>query len=106
MKRQNNLFDNVLWAKKILGISDLETKKDVQKKYRELSRKFHPDKCPEPKKEECAQKMTEINEAYKILKQYMEEYLFGFTEEELKKQDPNSDFKNRFLHDWNWGDGN
>lgn len=39
---------------------------DIQRRYRELSRQFHPDKCPTPI---CEEQMLAVNEAYDVLKQ-------------------------------------
>lgn len=56
---------------------------DLQSRYRELSKIYHPD-MPTGN----AQKFDEITKAYKLLKKYMKEYRFSFDEEEFLTQYP------------------
>ncbi len=49
----------------ILGVSREASQDDINKAYRKLARKYHPDVNPEPEGEE---KFKEINEAYEVLK--------------------------------------
>src|SRR5437660_6997709 len=50
---------------KILGVSKNASQKDIQKAYRKLARKFHPDVNPDDKSAE--EKFKEINEANEVL---------------------------------------
>ena len=53
---------------KILGVDKNATKDELKKKFRELSKQWHPDLCKdESKKEEYEEKFKEINEAYSVL---------------------------------------
>jgi len=49
----------------ILGVDKSATEKDIKRAYRQLARKFHPDKNPDDKAAE--EKFKEINEAYEVL---------------------------------------
>ena len=49
----------------VLGISKSATEKDIKKAYRELAKKYHPDKTPDNKAAE--EKFKEISEAYEVL---------------------------------------
>lgn len=52
----------------ILGVEKNATKDEIRKKFRELSKKWHPDLCKdESKKEEYEEKFKELNEAYSVL---------------------------------------
>ena len=57
--------DNTLYHR--LGISSEATDSEIQKAFIGLSKKWHPDKHPEEKKEEATQKFKEIQEAKEIL---------------------------------------
>ncbi len=63
---------------------------EIKKRYRELSRKYHPDFNH---KED---KMQALNEAYALLKEYIFHYRFSFSDEEIKKQFPESGYGNKF----------
>jgi DnaJ-class molecular chaperone len=66
----------------------LSTIKDIEKKYKKLAKKYHSDIGGEE------EKMKEINKAYKILKEYITNYKFTFSTEEIKKQYPEEFQKN------------
>ncbi len=66
-----------------LGVVAKTDKKTLHKLYLSLSREFHPDA---PNGDTA--KFQEINDAYRLLKEYMENYRFDFDEEEFKKQNP------------------
>ena len=77
-------------ALELLGLPPLITKNDVKKQYRFLARKHHPDKGGDPVK------MEQINQAYKLLMKYIEEFRYTFDEDEIKKQFPGVDYVHRF----------
>ena len=56
---------------------------DLKIRYRELSKIYHPD-MPDGD----AKKFDEITKAYNLLKIYMQEYRFSFSEDEFKGQYP------------------
>lgn len=49
-----------------LGLDDLATLEEVQKKYKKLALKYHPDKNPDDR-QTAHEKMTELNVAYEAL---------------------------------------
>lgn len=51
-------------AYETLNLNENSSDEEIKKKYRELSKKYHPDICKEPNAQE---KMKNINEAYNIL---------------------------------------
>jgi len=61
--------------------------KDIRKKYKILSKKYHTDINGDK------EKIQEINWAYYVLKEYIENYKFLFNEEEIIKQFPNEFIK-------------
>jgi hypothetical protein len=54
------------------GCENKKTDPDYKKKYRDLARKYHPDKCDE-KLKPCEPKFQKINEAYNELNNYNHE---------------------------------
>ncbi len=51
---------------KILGVDKTATGEEIQKSFRQLARKYHPDANPDNKKE-AEEKFKEISEAYEVL---------------------------------------
>ena len=77
-------------ALEILGLPTMVSYKDIKERYRTLSKKFHPDRSGD------AQKMAELNRAYMILKNYIENYKFSFSDEEILKQFPHKEYLKKF----------
>jgi DnaJ-class molecular chaperone len=82
--------DELQKALEFLSLPTLVTKKDVQKQYRFLAKKFHPDVGG------SAETMEQLNRAYELLMKYIEEFRYTFDDEEISKQFPGVDYVNRF----------
>jgi len=52
---------------KILGVSRSASQKEVQKAYRTLARKYHPDRVSDEEKEQAKTRFQKIQEAYDVL---------------------------------------
>lgn len=77
-------------ALKVLELPQFVSYKEIKAKYIELSKKYHPDIC------EDKDKMTEINSAYELLKEYIENFRYSFDENEIHKQYPENYHADRF----------
>ncbi|WP_457560013.1 DnaJ domain-containing protein [Caminibacter sp.] len=65
----------------------LSTFKEIDRKYKKLAKKYHSDLGGDENK------MRDINRAYEILKSYIMNYRFTFSEEEILKQYPDEFIK-------------
>ncbi|WP_456479382.1 DnaJ domain-containing protein [Nautilia sp.] len=65
-----------------MEIPPLSSIEDINKKYKKLIKKHHPDISGKNGK------ITEINRAYEILKNYTKNYKFSFSEDEITRQYP------------------
>lgn len=85
MKRKKISFEALELATQSLELIGLENRAAVKKKYLKLSKKYHPDMLDGDTK-----KFQEINEAYKLIEQYMDQFCFHFTKDEFYHQYPHA----------------
>ncbi|WP_300368135.1 J domain-containing protein, partial [Hydrogenimonas sp.] len=83
-------YDKIHEALEILGLPTHVSLKDITSRYRYLASGKHPDIGGD------ADEMARINEAYRLLKSYIEHYRFSFSEEEVSKQFPQDTHAKRF----------
>jgi DnaJ-class molecular chaperone len=74
-------------ARRVLGLPEISTMEQVKSAYRKLVMIYHPDKCTDEDKSLCTKKMAEINNAYKLITNYIQNYKYIFTEKAYKEQD-------------------
>ena len=71
-------------SKSLLGLRETSTLKEIKNKYKNLMKKWHPDKHKDDT--EKATKMSmQINEAYEVILEYCNTYEYPFDEESIKK---------------------
>ncbi len=58
-------------ARRILELPEIVSFFDIQQAYHQQSRRWHPDQQEELQEDECKRHMQEVNEAYRILKEYV-----------------------------------
>lgn len=88
-------FERIDRARRLLGLGEEASLGEIKRTYRELAKKFHPDKQKGDQK-----KMQEINQAYKDLLNYCERYRYPLSKERIKKEDRQSKLEERFKDDW------
>ena len=77
-------------ALEVLGLPPMVSLAEIKERYRQLSRRHHPDGGGD------AQQMARINEAYEILRSYAENFRFSFSDEEIARQFPWSEYRKKF----------
>ena len=77
-------------ALNILALPQLINRADIKKQYHFLAKKNHPDKGG------SAEKMEQLNWAYQLLMQYIEEFRYTFDDEEISKQFPGVNYAKQF----------
>ncbi len=70
-------------ALECLGIVSKFTLNDVKSQYLKLSKKYHPDMC-----DGNDEKFKEVNEAYKLIQNYIKSYRYGVNEDDFYEQNP------------------
>jgi hypothetical protein len=72
----------VIKAKTLLGLSQRATLAEIKLKYKLLMKQWHPDLNQDPS---AHQMSIDINDAYKTILAYCDNYEFNFSEEEINR---------------------
>jgi len=92
-------FDKIDRARKLLDLGEDATLRDIKEAYRRKAKKFHPDGKASNRKKDCEEKMVQINQAYRVILNYIEQYEISFRKEDVDKNSPAKDMR-RFFEDW------
>ena len=90
MQNKEEITKTLHKALDVMGLPVLVSFEDIKKRYRELSKLYHPDFNQEE------DRMRSLNESYALLKHYVFHYRFSFSDEEIQKQYPESDYGRKF----------
>lgn len=96
-------YERIEAARKTLGLGEEATRAEIQKAFRELSLKHHPDRCPEEGKNACAEEFRKIAAAKEILDRYCDNYRYSFRKEDIRRPGIGAyarDHRRRFYGDW------
>ena len=99
-------FEIITEAREILELPESATLEQIKKNYKQLIKKWHPDKNISDQGL-AENKTKKIIEAYKIIIQYCDHYNYSFTRQEVEKYltDRERWFK-QFGHDPIWANKN
>jgi DnaJ-class molecular chaperone len=81
-------------------LSSQTTWKKIRARYRELVRRYHPDKGEQADEG----KIRRINAAYKVLSEYVGDYRFDFSREQFLDQYPEERLREQFWSEKPWGE--
>ncbi len=88
-------FELVDKARKILGLGEEASWREIREKYLELIKKTHPDR------KRGEEEIKKINWAYEIIKEYCENYFFSFRKEDVERMDLEGRLREQFGEgDW------
>ncbi|MDD4909671.1 MAG: DnaJ domain-containing protein [Candidatus Omnitrophica bacterium] len=88
-------FKQIDEARKLLGLGEYASLEEIKDAYRDLSLKYHPDRCKEADKKRCEEAFKKINHAMDIIGSYCANYRYSFNEKEVRK---NSMSKEEYEH--------
>jgi DnaJ-class molecular chaperone len=77
-------YQEITAARKVLEMPERATMREIQVRYRELLRKWHPDRSKKSK-EKSTEMTAKIIDAYKVIMDYCKNYQFSFSEEEVRR---------------------
>jgi len=81
------------------SVSERVSLRQIKDRYRELVRRYHPDSGADFDPE----KIRRINEAYRVLRSYCQEYSFNCSRTEFLEQYPEERLREQFAQDSLWG---
>ncbi|MBD3389289.1 MAG: DnaJ domain-containing protein [Candidatus Altiarchaeales archaeon] len=87
-------------ARRLLGLGVDARESEIKEAHRNLAKKHHPDGNGK------GENFTSIQEAYDLLMEYIEEYRYSFSADEVRKQHPEEMWRERYQNDPIWGRGN
>lgn len=76
------------------------TLKQVERAYKRVANRYHPDKCKDPSKAECEEMMKKVNGAYKLIMKYFNDYSYSFRQEDVERVYPDDEYLRKYKHRW------
>jgi DnaJ-class molecular chaperone len=93
-------FDDIDEARKLLGLGEAATLKEVRSAYRRMASHYHPDKHTAGDSSEYEETMKRLNWAYKVLSEYCRDYKYTFRKEDVARTYPHDEYLRRYYHGW------
>ena len=91
-------FEEIDKARKLLGLGERATAKEIKQAYERMAFRYHPDSSA--KGDEGEDTMKQLNWAYKLLLDYVTNYSYSFCEEDVAKTYPHEEYIRRFRDGW------
>ena len=85
-------------ARRVLGLGEAATIKEIKRAYRSLARRYHPDQSSEDNQDQDA--MKKLNWVYKVLEDYCRDYKYSFCEEDVARTYPYEEHLRQFHNKW------
>jgi DnaJ-class molecular chaperone len=93
-------FSEIEKARKLLGLGEAATLKEIKRAYRTLAHYHHPDKYGSAAGKETEETMKKLNWAYKLLMDYCDNYKYSFREEDVARTYPDEEYLRTFKDRW------
>jgi preprotein translocase subunit Sec63 len=93
---------NLEKARQLLALDIAATRREIREAYRREARRWHPDGAAPEKREECHQRMLEINEAYHFILAFLENYRYRLEEAPEAKDDYETWWDSHFGQSMGW----
>ncbi|MCK5594867.1 J domain-containing protein [bacterium] len=96
-------FKQIDEARRLLGLEECATLKEIRNAYRKLAFTHHPDKCKDEEKKVCEEMFKKIAHANDILMSYCAGYEYSFKEADVGRETEDKAFYEhlkRFYDGW------
>lgn len=91
-------YDDLRISLAVLGLGERVSLREIKARHRALVKECHPDAGGED-----MERIRLVNEAYRIVMEYVTDYRFSFTEDEFYRQNPEERLRRQFEGDPLWG---
>jgi len=98
LKRKSLSSEEIQQARKMLGLGECATLSEIKNAFRDMAKKYHPDKCREDKNY-CEEMMRKLNEAHETILAFLSSYRYCFNQKPAEEEGW-EDFKERFYKDF------
>ena len=93
-------FEEIDEARRLLGLGETATLKEIRSAYRKLASRHHPDKHSSDARAENEEIMKRLNRAYKLLTDYCHAYKYSFSVEDVARTYPYDEYLRKYYHGW------
>jgi len=93
-------FVEIDQARRLLGLGEVATLREIKAAYRRLAHRYHPDKHSGTIGEEAEETMRRLNKVYKPLTDYCSNYKYSFREEDVARTYPYDEYLGQFRGKW------
>jgi len=93
-------FTEIDEARRLLGLGETATLKEIKSAYRKMAYRHHPDKHRGSAGAESEEVMKRLNWAYKLLMEYCRDYKYTFGEEDVARTYPHDEYLRKYHYGW------
>ena len=92
-------FEEIDKARKLLGLEQFASLKEIKQAYRKKAFLHHPDKSGGESTQD-EEMMKSLNQSYKLLLEYCSRYKYSFKEEDIDRAFPDEAYVRRYVYGW------
>jgi DnaJ-class molecular chaperone len=92
-------YQELQQALKVFGLEEQASLREIKTRHRELAKRYHPDAGNQGD----GKAIRQLNEAYRLLLEYLRHYRFSFDEDTFYEQCPEERIRRQFEEDPVWG---
>lgn len=96
-------FKEIDEARKILGLGESATLKEIRDAYRQLVLKYHPDRSGATDKKKCSEIFQKVTDAYNTIITYCMSYRYSFKKQDVEgiiDKDIDEEYLKNFYDGW------
>jgi len=92
-------FEEIDKARRLLGLGQFASLKEIKQAYRKKAFLHHPDKSGS-ENAQGEEMMKSLNQSYKLLLEYCSKYKYSFKEEDVDNTCPDEAYVKRYVYGW------